>query len=182
MKKTVLLICTLFVLVSCSTNDDSDTPNLLEGGTITATVNGQNLFANADNTINISGQFVEINGVFILQVGAGLLDGRSVAVGISGIDFDAVVDGFDADADDENEDFSAKLFYFEADNDPNDEDADLDIGGESELDAYVKITSIDKVNKVISGEFNGIVLDDDDFDITYVVTDGVFTNISYQEL
>ena len=60
MKKTDLLIYNLCLLVSCRTNDDSDDPNLLEGGTITATVNGQNLFANADNTINISGQLCAI--------------------------------------------------------------------------------------------------------------------------
>lgn len=59
--------------------------------------------------------------------------------------------------------------YFEVEND-NEKEATTE-------DSYLKITSIDKVNKLISGEFRFTASDGVN---TYSITDGVFTNVSYK--
>lgn len=46
-------------------------------------------------------------------------------------------------------------------------------------EAKFKITSVDNVNKKISGSFNGVVVGDVSGD-TVVVTNGIFTNILYE--
>lgn len=64
--------------------------------------------------------------------------------------------------------------YFEVQND-NEKEAST----ESTEDSYLKITSIDKVKKRVSGEFRFTASDGVN---TYTITDGVFTNVSYKNL
>lgn len=59
---------------------------------------------------------------------------------------------------------------------------DYEGGGSTSHDDFanirVRITAIDKVNELISGEFSFVVYDDEN-DIYYQVTDGKFNNIVY---
>ena len=118
-------------------------------------------------------QTVKENDIFFLfQVSATIQDGRSVGIGISGSDFNMVIDGVEADEDEGDFDLLAKGFYAESDS----ELGDL-VDGESDGEAYVRITSIDKVNQVVSGEFHYLAIGDDG--VTYNITEGLFNNISY---
>lgn len=177
MKKTIVLFITLGLLLGCSSNDDSSGElDNLSGTYIAAKVNGTTFISDNSGTFNlISAQLYESGSIFGLGIAAVIYSGdfsaKTLGIGLGGYDFDMVVDGFEAAGEGEN--FFVSGHYYEANTNGS------EISSETESNAYIKITSIDKVNKTISGEFNFIAIDDDNPDVTYTVTDGVFNDVEY---
>ncbi|MEM5566835.1 DUF6252 family protein [Psychroserpens sp. AS72] len=173
MKKLIILLV-LTSLFACGSDDsilDDNDPN---GSYITANVNGINF-----TTINIPGAtsayLYNTDFNFIIGLAGAEYNGtenpRSVGLVFGGLDFDSVVVGYELNATNENEVVAGSYF--------SESTAGFENGGESDGNAYVKITAIDKVNQTISGEFNFIAIDDDNVSITYTVTNGVFNNLEY---
>lgn len=176
MKKLILLFMLSIILSNCSSNDDSDS-DLFEnpsGSYLRANVNGENFVTNGVLD-GVSAQLTESSSIFAFALSAAVYDGnsfiRTVSFGIGGGDSGAFTNNFEVTSTDEG--FTVLCYYIEA-------NANGDsTGGVSEDNAYIKITSIDRVNKIISGEFNFVAIDTNNPNLNYVVTDGVFNEIEY---
>ncbi|WP_418639443.1 hypothetical protein [Winogradskyella sp.] len=178
MKRLLFMLVSLSVLVACSSNnsDDFNEPNDLSGAYLTAKVNGEDFVVEGNSILTgVYAQLVESNSVFVFGIGATTFDdgfnARVVSLALGGLDFDMVVAGGEYYA--QQGDLTVAGYY----NEQNTNDTYL--SSESNMEAYVKITTIDKINRVVSGEFQFVSIDDDNSNITYAVTDGVFNEIEY---
>lgn len=171
MKKFIYLfsICSLFF--NCSDDDDSTNSS---DSFISATINGES-FMSDDSLLEETGLFFETGSFFGFSIGGfmndGDLDAATLAITFGGADFDMVINGSEFT---NQEDANVLGFYMVTVNGEDIVDADS-----GETAAFVKITSIDKINNIISGEFNFIATDETDNNATYNITNGVFNNINY---
>ncbi len=173
MKRLFFIFSIPLLLFTCSSSDDADGSQNLSGTYVTAKVNGVDFFADSDLSA-ISAQLYEYNSIFGFGLAAVQYDGgnsaSTIGIGLGGIDFDLVTDGFEVSG--INQDFNVSGQYVTS-------TTGSSAGGASDEDAYIKITSIDKENQVISGEFYFVAIDNDNPDITYTVTNGIFNDVSY---
>lgn len=178
MKKILFLFLTLVLLTGCSSNDDSNDLDYLDGAYLTAKVNGQNFVAEGNSLFDgVHAQLVEAGPVFAFAIGAASFDGstntEAIGIGLGGLDFNVITAGTEYFA--QQEDITVSGYYSEQD------ENGTYLSSESELNAYVKITAIDKVNKIVSGEFYFTAIDDDNPNILYNVTDGIFNDVQYTD-
>ncbi|MEM9001845.1 MAG: hypothetical protein AAGB24_16420 [Bacteroidota bacterium] len=188
-----IVILSIFVCIglqSCASDDTDDSPIIediaedmdddsqdndeaLEGQSLTAKVNGVD-FNNGEGLI--AGAFTEESGFYVIAIVAGeIIDDNNVkAIGlaVSGFDFDTLEAGKEWTVVENETNFESAIGSYGEGETINDQDTD------ETLDIFVRITSIDKENRLISGEFTFIALDEDT-NMEYVVTDGRFTDIFY---
>lgn len=156
--------------------DDMDTDS--NGASLTATVNGNAFNATIQEFIGAS--IAEQSGFYAIALfGLEIVssnNAKGIALAMAGFDFDTVIAGKEwTMVQSDNGLEIAGGGYTEGDiaNGEND-----DIDTEETTEVFIRITSIDKENRIISGEFSFISSDEDTGTI-YNVTDGVFTNIPY---
>ncbi|MET2986219.1 DUF6252 family protein [Aureibaculum conchae] len=175
LKSGLLLFILIIVSTSCSV-DDVVPDDILGGGNITATING-NKFESAVEYDKV--EITTVSGVYIIALSAGDAEGISKLKGLvlvaSGEDFNVMNSGKTWDeAGSDNEVNKARAAYSEDDgnSEVNDFSAELTEA------IYIKITSIDKSKKTISGEFSFTVVDEDTGK-KYKATNGKFKKIPY---
>lgn len=174
MKKTVFLFFLSALLFNCSSSDDSSSNNMGDSY-ISAKIDGTNFIATGGSIVNsIHAQLIESESYFSMLISGLVVDesynSQSIGIGFGGTDFNSVVTGLEAVGSDDM--YSLSGYYSFGDSETNN-------SSESDEDEYLKITSIDKENQTISGEFRFVAIDDDESSITYNITNGVFNNIEY---
>ncbi|MDH7914235.1 hypothetical protein [Winogradskyella sp. SYSU M77433] len=173
MKKIFCLFAMSISLLACSVSDNSDGDSNPSGTFVSAKVNGSNFLADLGLS-GISAQLYENNSVFAFGLAAVDYEGgnnaSTIGITFGGIDFGSVIDGFEVFGD--GQDFYVSGQYAASINGNSS-------GGASDENTYLKISSIDKVNQVISGEFSFVAIDNDNPDVTYSVSEGTFNNVSY---
>lgn len=98
MKKILFLFLTLVLLTGCSSNDDSNDLDYLDGAYLTAKVNGQNFVAEGNSLFDgVHAQLVEAGPVFAFAIGAASFDGstntEAIGIGLGGLDFNIITAG-----------------------------------------------------------------------------------------
>jgi hypothetical protein len=156
---------------SCS-DDTSEQNDENDSATISATINGVNrdfnFGANATLLETIAPSFF-----FFINASDDPLDSeyRSIYISIyENDDFAVFQSGTQWDS---NQDEGVDVTYREIIG-----ETDITASTDEEGQVFVKITFIDKAERLISGEFNGIVYDAL-YDMYFEIENGVFTNIPY---
>lgn len=186
MKKLIYLLLVPIFLISCNSSDDSDDSDdfndnsNIEGSYISASVNGESFLAAPVD----SGMFVlnatltETDFLFAFQItGVEFFSDNSfhgITLAFFGEDFDNIENGFEIINDESIEqDYTFGGYYdlITVDEEEEDFSMETDVG-------YFKITSIDKIAKVISGEFSYTVTDLISGN-TFEITEGVFNELNY---
>ncbi len=187
MKKIVfILLILLFLILNCSDNNSSDldNPSNLSGAFISAQINNHEFIATASDFdfSTIDSELNESNLFFVFSIGATVVNGNSFTQGqvmvllLTGVDFSQVEDGFEIIISETNED---DLLQFAAAY----ETSDANGGGDTNFEqipneGFFKITQIDKISRIVSGEFSFSVVEENS-NTVYQITQGVFNDISY---
>lgn len=175
-KRYLIFVLALTIIgISCSV-EDSVPDDILGGGKVTATING-NKFESAKEYDKV--EITTVSGVYIMVLSAGDAEGisklKGLAVVASGADFSTLSAGKTwIEIGDKGEVGKAAAGYSEDDGSGEANDFDTEI---TEA-IYIKITAIDKSKKTISGEFSFTVVDEDTGK-KYKATNGKFTEVSY---
>ena len=183
MKKLIYLFLVPILLISCNSSDDTDDFNdnsNLDGPYISATVNGEPFLAAPVDSgmFLLNATLTETESFFSFFIyGVEFFDSTSfqgVTVAFFGEDFNTVSAGFEI-VNDENieQDYTFGGYYDLVTANEEEEDFSMETD-----DGYFKITSIDKVAKVISGEFSYTVTDLISGN-TFEITEGVFNELNY---
>ena len=168
----LLLILTTF---GCSTSDDSSDTNFLENEKFFAKVNGAN-FVSGDPWVGAS--YAATPNASALAIIAASSDSPFSGKAI-GITWSTSEENFELQSGQvfTHQDLNVTLIGVYAES--NDDDYDFD----EMVSMRLEITNIDKVNKLISGKFNFVVSVENASgqQKTYNVTEGVFTDLSYDD-
>lgn len=183
MKKNLIYILLALVLLSCSSDDDTDTNS---DGTITGEpfismdINGEPLMISIESTM-------EGTVIFSADESVGLGFTLAVSVLVS------LTESFNMGLhfNEDNPDFNRINANYSIENDgqsPQKVECDYavfssvnDIISEIPINSvgdYIKITAIDRENNYVSGEFE-VVTYDENTDTYYNITNGVFNKITY---
>lgn len=176
MKKLLYVICFAILVFSCNSSDDSDdsnNPNNNLSASMSAEIDGENFFSTtsfdtlAGSVLSTGGSYgFVINGVEVIDNA----NGRGIGLAFGGVDFDE----FSAGDEFFGNTFENSFCTFSITTDG------VSTAGTSEgVSSYVRITSIDRDNQIISGVFNYEAIDFEDPNITYVISNGIFTNVPY---
>lgn len=174
--KRILIFISAILVASCNSSDDSDID--LFNAFLKADINGETKTFNVGpNSVAaaISGSTVgsEVFYVFGLGVTTDGISDNSESTNLSMIarivSPNDIVSGVSFSS--ENEELSAG-YFFETNNSVS------VINANKTISANLNISSVDSNNNLISGTFNFSVLDEST-DITYTITDGVFSNIPF---
>lgn len=176
MKRFITFLC-ITLIFACSNSDDyngflgDDNP---QGRFISATIDGVSFLSDNPELLP-NGQLFELDELFGFSLVAAQLESnftsRTITIGLSGMNFDQVTAGFETSDGENNFGVTGGVLLI----DTNGYNTD----GHSEGNAYIKITSIDKTNRVASGEFSFSAIDENDLTNIIEVTNGVFNNMSY---
>lgn len=166
----------LLFFLSCTVEDAIE--QLVDEGDFTAKVNGDNFSAEkAAIAVKINTN-INQSGLYSIAMIAGDIvsteKAKVIGLVMVGPDFNQLSAGKIFEEISENDTEGGGAGYSE-DLGSNNDDIETDII-ES---VFIKITSIDKDEKLISGEFNFVAIDEDK-NKKYTVTNGQFTNIPYQ--
>ncbi len=174
-KTFFLLSISFFLLSACSVEDVIE--QLVDEGDFTAKVNGDNFSAEKAAIVAKIDTNINQSNLYYIGIAAGDIVSTEKVKGIGlvmvGSDFDQLSAGETFDEVSENDTEGGGAGYSE-DLGTSDVNIDTDLI-ES---VFIKITAIDKDKKLISGEFNFVVLDEDT-NKKYTVTNGKFTDIPY---
>ncbi len=172
-KYFILLPLLFFLFTACSVEDAVG--DVINGNAVTAKINGKDFGAPKEL---VSAKIQLISNVYVISIGAGDADGINLIKGIilatSGLDFDTLKAGKTWSSVSTDPNNIAEAGYTE--DDRNNEVNDFET--EITEDIFIKITAIDKEKKLISGEFNFVVVDEDT-NKKYTATNGKFTDIPY---
>jgi len=171
-------ILSMFILVmlcsSCSIDDITD--EILGGGKVTATING-NKFESVAETDWV--EITSVPGYYTIILAAGdvqnLKKGKALAFATIGEEYSTLKVGTTWN----KVGTGSEINTAEAGYEENTSDDTNEIDTEFTEDIYVKITSIDKDKKIISGEFSFTVVDEDTGK-KFKVTNGKFMEITYK--
>lgn len=175
--RSYILSIAMLIILSISCSIDDVVPNdILGGGNITATINGNKFESTAEYD---KVQITTVAGVYIVTLSAGDAEGISKLKGLvlvaSGEDFSTLISGETWNEVGSNDEVNkARAAYSEDDGNSEVNDFETEI---TEA-IYLKITSIDKDKKIISGEFTFTVVDEDKGK-KYKATNGKFKEIPY---
>ncbi|GEQ85203.1 hypothetical protein ULMS_07110 [Patiriisocius marinistellae] len=186
-KKILLFSFLTLALNSCGSDDAEDIIEDIGGGggdgsiaQITAKVNGNDFSSLVvEGAVEARLSLLPINGnqAYVFAIGgADLNGGLPTAIGIAMGDsnFDALVNGkVHQGINDSNLEEQFALGTYQ-------ENDEINATTENTDNAIVKVTFIDKTNKVISGEFSFTATDEDSGQ-TFEVTQGRFTNVPYDD-
>lgn len=166
MKKIYVLFCFTVLILSCSNDDNMSSSNLFKS--FTAKIDGVDFIANRDL---VYGFGVEENVPSpVLSIGGNAGDESNVRVIEILIDSDELLYSGQEINSDSQSSYALANYYL---------DGIINAWSESDAVSYnLRITEIDYENRLVSGEFNFIVFDDNTNE-TYIITDGVFTNIDF---
>ncbi|MDY7395663.1 DUF6252 family protein [Aureibaculum sp. 2210JD6-5] len=176
LKSHLLLVFILIIITTSCSIDDVVPDDILGGGNITATING-NKFESAKEYDKV--EITSISNIYIIALSAGDAEGISKLKGLvlvaSGEDYATLKSGKTWNEPGiSNEVNKARAAYSEDDGSSETNDFDTEITE----DIYIKITSLDKSKKTISGEFTFTVVDEDTGK-KYKATNGKFKEIPY---
>ncbi|MCF6349201.1 MAG: hypothetical protein L3J20_13040 [Flavobacteriaceae bacterium] len=171
-----LLSITVFLLSACSVEDVIK--QVTDGDDFTAKVNGDDF---RTNKVGINAKIdvnIDQSGIYFIAIAAADITNTNNVKGIGllmvGSDFDQLSAGETFDKASKNDTEGGGAGYSE-DLGTSDVEVDADL-----IESiFIKITALDKDKKLISGEFNFVVVDEDT-NKKYTITDGKFTNIVYQ--
>jgi len=171
--KDYLLSIFILVIVCSSCSIDDATDDILGGGKITATING-NQFKSVAEYDRI--EITTVTGYYVIILGAGDAEGvkklKGLAIGMVGEGYSTLSTGTSWNkVGSDSEINTAEAGYSE-------DDGSNDFETDKTESIYVNITSIDKDKKIISGEFNFTAVDEDTGK-EYKATNGKFTNVPY---
>ncbi|HBK71502.1 MAG TPA: hypothetical protein DDZ39_07610 [Flavobacteriaceae bacterium] len=169
-----LSLSLILLIISCT--PETVLEDIIDKGDFTAKVNGKNF--NADNAaIATEITIHSISGIYSIgMIAADVINvgtKKAIALVMIGSDFDQLVAGKTFTEIIKNEIEGGGGGYSEDITNNN-----VDIGTDIVESIFIKITTIDKENKLISGEFNFIAIDEDT-NKKYTVTDGKFKDIHY---
>lgn len=169
------LLILLIFNVSCS-KEDVLSDDILGGGRVTAIING-NIFESAKEYDKV--EITTVSGIYIIALSAGDAEGVNKLKGLvlvaSGLDFNSLNNGKTWNqVGNSGEIDRAAAAYSEDDGNGEENDFDTELTKE----VYIKITSIDKNKKIISGEFSFTAVDEDTSK-EYQATNGKFIEIPY---
>lgn len=170
---SILLI--FFLLSACTVEDVIE--QVTDGDDFTAKVNGKDFRTNKVGVAAIINVNINQSGIYAIGIAATVdvtKNVKGIGLVMIGSNFDQLSAGSTFDKIRENDTEGGSAEYSEALG-SNDEDVDAD----TIENIFIKITTIDKDKKLISGEFNFVAIDEDT-NKKYTVTDGQFKNIPYK--
>ncbi len=184
MKRFIVFICSI-MLTACSGEDDSgltdDDNDGLTGSFITARINGNDFEAiPVDRGVStISAQLVQGEAFFTftlagIELSEDITQGEAIAFSMAGLSFDLVTEGVQIN-NPITDPLSLQFAGGYSSNGIEGENFDFDTEGGT---GFLRITAIDKQERIISGEFEFDVENSDTSELIQV-TDGVFNNIEY---
>ena len=181
LKNSLLCCLLLIVFTSCNKDDDATTEMGLDGQ-ISARIDGESFTSEAfDGAVEASFSEVDLGDTkyFVMAIGGADLSSNSLrAVGIAfgGFDFSNVTAGseFKGISNEEGNPFALGTYQLERDID------EINASSENTSSATIRITAINREQRLISGEFS-FTATDEETNESYNVTNGVFTNIPYND-
>lgn len=168
-KYSLLISCfLLFSYCNCNAQNANE-------AYVKATINGNTIVAKNGGFGYAQGQLIEMMGYFQFAISGTAIDeqkAKGVVVSIiSKKSFKTLVVGTQWSANDKNlEDLPLGGYSEQSDTE------ELSADSETSEDAYLKITFIDKINRIVSGEFSFTASNGTN---TYKITNGVFNKLSY---
>ncbi|WP_425075859.1 hypothetical protein [Psychroserpens sp. S379A] len=169
MKKLICLFCFTALLLNCGGSDDDNSSGTNNAKSFRAKIDGVDFIANEDLVYGFGVEENVPNPT--LSIGGNAGDESNVRVIEILIESDELLfSGQEINSDSQSSYALANYYYL---------DGIINAWSESDAVSYnLRITEIDYENRLVSGEFNFIVFDDNTNE-TYIITDGIFTNIDF---
>ncbi len=169
-----LLVSLILVFTSCSVSNTNDDIDIFDGFDFTAKVNGKDFRVNKKA---VTTRITRHTGYYSIAMVAGDIatgNPKAIALAMVGPNFDQLSAGKTFDIISDNDTEGGGVGYSE------------DLGSDTDAiktdiieTVFIKITAIDKDEKLISGEFNCVLIDEDK-NQKYTITEGQFKDISYR--